>query len=67
MSWDILEGKKKLLAAIIASLLSFFALRAGMTVEEVLLIVGPLGIYIGGQGLADLGKEAAKVVNGKKS
>ncbi len=50
---------KKFVAGVIASLLSFFAIRAGMSTDQVALIVGPLVVSICAQGLADVGKESA--------
>lgn len=50
---------KKFGASVLASVLSFFALRYGMPVEHVALVVGPLLLYVGAQGVADAGKERA--------
>ena len=52
---------KKFIAAAIASGLSFFAVREGMSFEQVAMITGPLYAYIGGQSLADFGKERERV------
>jgi len=52
---------KKFVASIAAALISFFAMRDGMTVDQIALIVGPLIAYVGAQGLADIGKERVKV------
>lgn len=56
----LLESKKFLAAAIAAGL-SFAGIRAGMSAAEVGMIVAPLGVYIGGQAIADFGKERQKV------
>jgi len=53
-------SSKKFIAAAIAAIISFFAVREGMTMEQIVLITGPLYGYIGAQGLADIGKERAK-------
>lgn len=50
---------KKFGASALASVLSFFALRYGMPMEHVALVVGPLLLYVGAQGVADAGKERA--------
>ena len=57
---------KKFLAALAASLISFFGMREGMTLEQLGLIVGPLMIFVGAQGIADLGKERAKIEGAAK-
>lgn len=51
---------KKFIAAVIAAIISFFSMRSGMAMEQIAMITGPLFIYIGAQGLADMGKEAVK-------
>lgn len=52
---------KKFGAAALAAVLSFFGLRYDMTVEQLAIVTGPLMLFIGAQGLADIGKEKAKV------
>lgn len=52
---------KKFLAALAAAVIGFFARREGMPLEDVAMIVGPLAVYVGAQGIADFGKERAKV------
>ena len=52
---------KKFGAAALASVLSFFGIRYGMTVEQIAMVTGPLILFVGAQGLADIGKEKAKV------
>lgn len=52
---------KKFGAAALASILSFLGVRYDMTIEQIGLITAPLYAYIGGQSLADFGKERAKV------
>jgi hypothetical protein len=51
-----MAGSKKFLASAMASVLSYLAIRDGMTVEQILLITGPLMVYVGAQGMADFGK-----------
>lgn len=55
------DGYKKILAAALASILAFVGFLNGLTVAEIAVIVGPLMLYIPGQGLADFGKERARV------
>jgi len=50
---------KKFLAAAIATVVSFFAIREGMTNEQIAFIIGPLLVFIGAQGVADFGKESS--------
>lgn len=57
---SILQSKK-FLASALASLISFFSIREGFTVEQVAVITGPLVAFIAVQGVADFGKERAKV------
>jgi len=57
---------KKFIAAVVAAIISFFSMRSGMTMEQIAMITGPLFVYIGAQGLADMGKEAAKPKAAKK-
>ncbi len=54
---DMLGSKKFL--AMIAAVLVATAGKFGLdlSTESVLLIIGPIMVYIGGQGLADFGKE----------
>jgi hypothetical protein len=56
-----LEGYKKLLAAILSSIIALVAFMNGLDAATVGVIVGPLAGYIIAQGAADWGKEAAKV------
>lgn len=64
---NLIDGYKKIFAATLASVLALVGLMNGLTVPEVAVIVGPLTGYVLGQGLADIGKERAKVEaqNGK--
>lgn len=57
---EIIRSKKFMVAAIAAAI-SYLAIRADMPLEQVALITGPLYAYIGGQALADFGKEGAAV------
>ena len=56
----ILESKK-FLASVLASLISFLGVREGFSPEQILLVIGPLMGFVGMQGVADIGKEKAKV------
>jgi len=60
---DILKSKK-FIAAIIASLGTFFGLMNGLTVEEIAVAISPILSYILAQGVADAGKERAKIEKG---
>lgn len=51
---------KKLLVALLAPILSYLALREGMSEQQVALILAPLLLYLPSQGLADYGKEAVR-------
>lgn len=62
---DMLNSKK-FMAAIVAAVLALVGFYLGMTVDQIAIITGPLMVYVGAQGLADIGKEKAKVQNGKK-
>lgn len=65
MTVDLLKSKK-FFAAVLASLLALIGLLNGLSPVEVALVVAPLTGYATlGQGLADFGKERAKVENGK--
>ncbi len=58
---DILKSKK--FQAALVSLVVMIAAKAGFDLDEaaLLTIISPLLTYIAGQGLADIGKEKAKV------
>ena len=63
--WDTVKallGSKKFLAALIAAIV-WVAGKAGLhaSTEMVSGIVGPIVAYVLGQGIADHGKEAAKI------
>lgn len=58
--FPILESKK-FQAAVVAVFLAFAGYLAGFSTEQVLTLIGPILIYIGGQGLADVGKEKARM------
>ena len=62
---DILKSKKFQAAVLclVAALTGHYAL--GLDNETLLTILSPLWLYIIGQGLADIGKERAKVENGR--
>jgi hypothetical protein len=57
---DLLTSKK-FVAAVTAALVAFLSNLYGIEPDQALLIVGPLVAYVLGQGLADLGKERAKI------
>lgn len=62
--WDGIKGlagSKKAQAAVLAAIVWVIG-KTGFhaTTEELLPVVGPLWLYIFGQGLADLGKSAAE-------
>tara|TARA_R110000851_G_scaffold268071_2_gene420717 strand:+ start:42395 stop:42655 length:261 start_codon:yes stop_codon:yes gene_type:complete len=52
---------KKFLASALAALISFLGIREGFTSEQIALVVGPLMGFVAMQGVADIGKERAKV------
>ena len=52
---------KKFVASALAALISFLGIREGFTSEQIVLIVGPLMGFVAMQGVADIGKERAKV------
>lgn len=52
---------KKFLAAALASVISFLGIRFGLTGEQIAVVIGPLLTFVGFQGIADIGKERAKV------
>ena len=52
---------KKFLASTLASLISFLGIREGFQPEQIALVVGPLLTFVAMQGVADIGKERAKV------
>lgn len=51
---------KKFGASAAASAVSFLGIRYNMTTEQIATVVGPLMLYVGAQGLADMGKEKVK-------
>lgn len=53
------------LAPALENSLTFSSALGTITVEQWLLIISPLLAAVGFQGIADIGKEAAKVRNGK--
>lgn len=52
---------KKFLAAGLASGMSLVGFKYGLTFEQIAVVTAPLYTFIGAQGLADMGKEKAKV------
>ncbi len=60
VSIPTLLQSKKFGAAVLASVLSFLGVREGLDVSQIALITAPLYAYIGGQGLADFGKEGKR-------
>ena len=59
---DMLRSKK-FIAAILAAILALIGFYLGLATDQIAIITGPLMIYVGAQGLADIGKEKAKVEN----
>ncbi len=61
---DILKSKK--FQAAIVGLIVAFAGKYGLNLDEtaIMAILSPILAYIAGQGLADIGKEKAKLENG---
>lgn len=57
---DALKSKK-LITAILASILAFYGVMNGWSVDQIAAVIGPLMTYIIGQGIADTGKEKAKI------
>ena len=58
---NLISGHKKFFAASLASILALVGLLNGLTVAEIAVIVAPLTTFVLGQGLADIGKEKAKI------
>lgn len=56
-----LFSSKKFVAALVAALVAFIAAYFGFSPEKVMAVISPLLAYIGAQGIADLGKERAKI------
>ncbi len=56
-----IDGHKKFCAAMFASVLALVGFLNGLTVAQIAVIIGPLTTFILGQGLADFGKERAKI------
>lgn len=54
-----LEGWKKLIAAIVATIVALIGFEKGMDAAQVGIIVAPLATYLLSQGMADFGKAAA--------
>jgi len=59
---DLLRSKK-FISAVIAALIAGVASFYGIEPEQVALLISPFLVYIGGQGLADIGKEKVKAEN----
>lgn len=57
---DILKSKK-FFAAAGASVMAFVGYHNGLSTEQIAVVTGPFYAFIGGQALADMGKEKAKV------
>lgn len=57
-----LAGSKKFQAAVLAAIVwAVGKIGLHLTAEEIVPVAGPLWLYIFGQGLADMGKEKAKI------
>ncbi len=52
---------KKFASASLASILSFLGIHYGLTLEQIVIVTAPLYAYVGAQGVADFGKERAKI------
>jgi len=52
---------KKFIAAILSSIIAFYGVYNGWTPDQMFAVIGPLMTYILGQGIADHGKEKAKI------
>ena len=60
-----LFNSKKFLTSLFASAFALAGLYLGLPIEQVLTIIAPLGGYTVAQGVADIGKERAKIEAGK--
>ncbi len=60
--------KSKKFRAAIAGVIVALVAEVGLDLdtEQVIVVLAPILTYIGSQGLADIGKERAKVQNGQK-
>ena len=61
---DTLKGliaSKKAVAMLVGVLMAAFGKKMGLDEEAVMSVAGTAAVYILGQGIADHGKEAAKV------
>lgn len=56
-----ISNHKKFSAAVLASLLAGIGFLLGFSVEQVGIVVSPYGIFVVSQGVADIGKEKAKI------
>jgi hypothetical protein len=73
--WETLKalaGSKKFQAAVLSAMVWGLGKALGKlgitnmpTAEDLVPFVGPLWLYVFGQGMADLGKEKAKIEAGK--
>lgn len=61
---EILKSKK--FQAAVVGVIVAFAGKAGLNLDDtsLLTVLSPILAYIAGQGLADIGKEKAKIENG---
>lgn len=60
---DLLTSKK-FIASALAAILALAGFALALPVEQVLTVIAPLTGYTLAQGIADHGKEAAKITNG---
>ncbi len=67
--WKDMFGSKKFQAALatVVAMVCNSAFEWNVSQETLLPILGIIAVYIVGQGVADIGKEKAKVDNGKPS
>jgi len=61
---DLLRSKKALMAIATMIVAAGGKLGLDLNADELLPILAPLMAYVVGQGIADSGKEAAKIKNG---
>jgi len=64
---DVLKAllaSKKFTAMIIGIIATFMSDRFGLPKEQMIQVIGLIISYIIGQGIADHGKEAAKIIEG---
>lgn len=63
---EILQSKK-FLAAALAAVVGYLCMRSGMSYADTAFVVGPLLVFIGAQGIADIGKGRAQAAAAAES